>query len=800
MSFELNPITREFFSVIYNQSFSPDYNFISVCNNFGEVVALPVYESSDPVPPRRLKFDANVYSLLTLKNSNLLICGSENGLLQGFDWIQLTTKTNGDFESKFSFTVSQREINSVCSINDEKYFVAGYGDGHLSLHAVDRPDKVLIEFNGHTDQVNQVIEYKQNQFVSCSSDGTVNLYDISTGSEPVKRLNVLKNTSILRPGHCRAVLAVAVHDQFVICGGGVDLAKYDLSSGSLLQLFDQPKHGSHHYNIHCIDVSKDKIGIGTSHGSILGYSHSGHHINEIPVAYGPVLNLNSFIDSKYQYQMTAASGLGSKISMISTVKRTGLGPEEIALGDVAKFGLDALSPPFAATSSGYVPDDPFFKEDIFGIESPPLGRMPEELRDDLSYGNERKILETPPEPGIKTILPGDILSPLNDLRASPEQDEDEKFKMIKELEKLNLNEDGHGYDEGARARDFVAESEGMGGGGIQIMFKHSHSNPYADEVVRSKKIEEDGELCEHCLLEERRRSAVQTESMLKEKLDRHIHEMNEMRMRNHRRRPELLPMGVLPPFMNRDDDAVRIHRDHQKAAYRMELEEEMTRKRLAAELEKAREKQMSNYANTEDAREYARARDEQVRFDEAEKVRNRDILEKQMELKKLTRKESEDRLEWWERKALPGQKPIERDAEFLSDQLRRNEALKRSIEQLEKFKEVQQHDDQARRAADKLHFSELREKVIDEQSALIRDRDFLDRPRQYVFAPNPVVFKAWEEAHLNNDKRYRVLQDIEHQKRRQRQIEEESKSIRCRRCHRLIRRELKRRVLNDLHP
>ena len=158
MSFELNPITREFFSVIYSQAFCPNCTFIqwflsymkfplldefiSVCNNFGEVFALPVYESKDCVPPRRIKFDTNVYSLLTLRNSNLLICGSENGLLQGLDWTQLTARTNGDFESKFSFTVNQREINSICSINNEKQFVAGYGDGHLSFHAVDRPDKV----------------------------------------------------------------------------------------------------------------------------------------------------------------------------------------------------------------------------------------------------------------------------------------------------------------------------------------------------------------------------------------------------------------------------------------------------------------------------------------------------------------------------------------------------------------------------------------------------------------------------------------------------------------------------------
>ena len=202
-----------------------------------------------------------------------------------------------------------------------------------------------------------------------------------------------------------------------------------------------------------------------------------------------------------------------------------------------------LSPPFAAASTGYVPDDPFFKEDIFGIESPPLGRMPEELQEDLSFGAERKILETPPEPEVKTILPSDILSPLNDLRASPEGEDDERFKVMKELDKLNLDEDGHGYDEGARARDFVGDSGRIGRGEVQLTMKHSQSTPDIGEVVRRKNIEDDGELCEHCLLEEKKRSAIRAEAELKERLDRHIHEMNEIRMKNRKQRPELLPVS-----------------------------------------------------------------------------------------------------------------------------------------------------------------------------------------------------------------------------------------------------------------
>lgn len=136
---------------------------------------------------------------------------------------------------------------------------------------------------------------------------------------------------------------------------------------------------------------------------------------------------------------------------------------------------------------------------------------------------------------------------------------------------------------------------------------------------------------------------------------------------------------------------------------------------------------------------------------------------------------------------------------------------RRSLEQLEKFKEVKLEDDLARRAANKLHYNDLREKVsfikffismifqIGEQSALIRDRDYGGTTKSFITAPNPTVFKAWEDAHFENDRRYRILQDLEHQKRRPKQIEEESKCIRCRRCHRLIRREFKRRVLDEVH-
>uniref|UniRef100_A0AC34QG57 Uncharacterized protein n=1 Tax=Panagrolaimus sp. JU765 TaxID=591449 RepID=A0AC34QG57_9BILA len=142
MSLELNPIAHEFFNIVYSQAFSPNHDFLAISNNFGEVFATPAYPQDDPSNFRRMRFDSNVYSLATMKNANLLLCGSEYGLLEAFSWNQLTNNEGDSMEPKFSTNVNQREINSICVLNNEEHFVAAYGDGNLTLHSTARPEKV----------------------------------------------------------------------------------------------------------------------------------------------------------------------------------------------------------------------------------------------------------------------------------------------------------------------------------------------------------------------------------------------------------------------------------------------------------------------------------------------------------------------------------------------------------------------------------------------------------------------------------------------------------------------------------
>uniref|UniRef100_A0A7E4VAW9 Uncharacterized protein n=1 Tax=Panagrellus redivivus TaxID=6233 RepID=A0A7E4VAW9_PANRE len=480
---------------------------------------------------------------------------------------------------------------------------------------------------------------------------------------------------------------------------------------------------------------------------------------------------------------------------------------------LARGGPDfaRLSPPFAARSQGYVPSDPFSKLDV-GLDSPTIGPPPDELRsNDIDYSIRRRGLNSEDSTDDykivnRSVLPGDILSPLNDLQSSPDRRDDERMAAIRGIDKLDFD-DSNGISIARRNADLSDDilSPGrnakvtftVGGGSL----KHAQST---DDVVDRRYVEEEAEeLCEHCLLEERRNAAARDEARLQKELQKHVANVNdEIRGAGYRRKGrDLLPMGVLPPFMNRDDDAIKLRSFKAKDAYRRELEDEMARKRLEAELEKVRDKAMHNDANTRDALAYARDQDKLRRFGEDEQVRNRDVLEKQMELTKLNRKESAERLEWWERRSMPGLKGVERDSEFLGDQLRRNEALKRSVDLLEQFKGEQKEENMARRALMKQHYDDLRSR-IEQQSDLIRPRRYTGSASEVgrVAGYNPSVYKAWEDAHLRNDKRYRVLQDFggaTASGAHPRHVEEHSKCIRCRRCKRLIRKEVNRRVLEE---
>lgn len=174
----------------------------------------------------------------------------------------------------------------------------------------------MVELSGHSDQVNQIIAYDRNQFVSCSSDGTIFLYDVLSGNTPVKKIDVSKTKSVLKADHSKAVLSVALHDRFILCGGGIELSQFDIASGSLLQVFNGPKYDVSPYNINYIEVSLEKIGVGISTGFVMSYSHAGHFVNKVPVGYGPVLNLSSVIDQRYNHTRTIVSGVGSKISLL----------------------------------------------------------------------------------------------------------------------------------------------------------------------------------------------------------------------------------------------------------------------------------------------------------------------------------------------------------------------------------------------------------------------------------------------------------------------------------------------------
>ncbi|KAH7726358.1 Protein F07A11.1 [Aphelenchoides avenae] len=384
--------------------------------------------------------------------------------------------------------------------------------------------------------------------------------------------------------------------------------------------------------------------------------------------------------------------------------------------------------------------------------------------------------------GISAPLPP-IISPLDDLKTFPESTDAEFDKLARELARIDLDKD--------KVPDVIRDDH--------------HVRTTDDGVTRitHHRVTEDVELCEHCLMEEKAFRDAQEAALLKKKIGQHVDDVN-LQFAKRKKHEDLLPMNTLPPFVDRNG-ADREREMQAKLKYRRELEDEIERRRQAALYREEREKQMHNYSNTRDAHAFAEDRQQRQRLEQEERKRNDESLRQQIELRNLVRREEEERLEWWERRPQRGAVVVERDKDHLMGQLRRNEALQHSVEMLEKFKRDRQEYEGMAKDAQRRQFDNLRDK-ISEQSALTRwqepRRGSLDGGAAAAGldpATQEAVYRAWQEAHLRNDKRYRVLQDIDAQ-RNQRQIETDIELKRCRRCHRPMHASRRVRIRDIAQP
>uniref|UniRef100_A0A0K0FGE2 Pre-mRNA-splicing factor SLU7 n=1 Tax=Strongyloides venezuelensis TaxID=75913 RepID=A0A0K0FGE2_STRVS len=277
---------------------------------------------------------------------------------------------------------------------------------------------------------------------------------------------------------------------------------------------------------------------------------------------------------------------------------------------------------------------------------------------------------------------------------------------------------------------------------------------------------EDG-LCSECANHDTQIKNEEENKRLKRDLEDHIRNQNELLM--SRKKNEILPMNVLPPFDREDDYDKKRNKYDDKLRYRRELEDEIEKKRMIALNELENEKYQNNKRNTIDAMMYAEEIKKREKKDNELKEYQDMVYQYQISKKKLPK---EDAKEWWEKRSPFTDKEgktlskLVDDGSHLRRQLEKQKLLQVAGENLEIYKANMAKEDEFARNHQKEKYKEMRDDIA-QQARLIREGD-----KKYLskgFGNNDKmndnekwkqeVFDKWRIEHEKNDKKYKILQD-----------------------------------------
>eukprot|EP01102_Stenamoeba_stenopodia_P009035 TRINITY_DN2649_c1_g2_i1.p2 TRINITY_DN2649_c1_g2~~TRINITY_DN2649_c1_g2_i1.p2 ORF type:complete len:161 (-),score=11.53 TRINITY_DN2649_c1_g2_i1:364-801(-) len=115
----------------------------------------------------------SVWCLLRLKNKGTFLCGKEDGSIEERTF-------NGSYNVLGTFKPHKRAIRCLCELSSG-LVVSGSIDKMLKVMDMENTT-VLHTLTGHTKWIWQVLELQDFTVASTSGDGTVRVWDISSGS------------------------------------------------------------------------------------------------------------------------------------------------------------------------------------------------------------------------------------------------------------------------------------------------------------------------------------------------------------------------------------------------------------------------------------------------------------------------------------------------------------------------------------------------------------------------------------------------------------------------------------------
>ncbi|EDX10202.1 THO complex subunit 6 [Drosophila simulans] len=266
------------------QAISDSNQYLFAGNLFGDIFVLRIKEldKGSEEPPGKLKIfpqgsDVDI-NYLTF-HRDFLIVGAV-GLIYGLKWNEeeesLATKRSWEVKIPIQVdAVEVPDVNSMWLDSENSILFAGCGD--VVIYQVSLEDgRIQREYRGHTDYVHSVVGNAKGQIFSGAEDGTVRVWSTKQ-QQHTSMLEPYKNPNLLRPDWGKWIGAVAVNEDWLLCGGGPKASIFHLRSLESTCVFNFPGR------VHLCDFVDDCVLIGGEHNHVQSYTLNGVLQANIPV-------------------------------------------------------------------------------------------------------------------------------------------------------------------------------------------------------------------------------------------------------------------------------------------------------------------------------------------------------------------------------------------------------------------------------------------------------------------------------------------------------------------------------------
>ncbi|XP_065361422.1 THO complex subunit 6 [Calliphora vicina] len=266
---------KRFYNCVLAQTISSSGKFLFAGNRDGDIFvqklndlqnseepheAIKIYAQGDEVEINCLCF-----------HRDFLIVGSI-GVVYGLKWLEekgeLVNKRSWEIKIPIEAdAIEVPDVNCMWLRPETDCLFVGCGDN--VMYEISLEDgRIVRDFKGHEDYIHGVCGFGPNKLYSASEDGSVRFWSCNE-KESVGIIEPYKKESLNRPEMGKWVGALAVNDDWLVCGGGPKLSLWHLRTMECTNEFPYPG------KVHVCDFVEDMIFVGGEHTNAQFYAMNG---------------------------------------------------------------------------------------------------------------------------------------------------------------------------------------------------------------------------------------------------------------------------------------------------------------------------------------------------------------------------------------------------------------------------------------------------------------------------------------------------------------------------------------------